>query len=122
MYVFFIFFESERIEVLFEEIFNGLHVVVRHAFDFFDAHGVLNAEIAVDVAKFFSDRGVYAGEGGQRNLAKGDKVFYFHAHAVAYERKFRKILVEALAFIAVTAVDRGNSRKFSQFHRFSMIG
>ena len=80
---FLVLLQSELVELLFQEIFHSLHVVICHALNVFDALCVVNAEVAVNVAKFFLRFRSHAFELWQRNLAKGDKIFHLHIHTIA---------------------------------------
>ena len=109
---FFVSLESaDGIEALFDEIFHGLDVVVRHALDFLDTCGIGFGKGAVDITQA---REEVVGKGCQLwqwQFAKCDEVFYLDAYAVAYECELREILVERLCFRTVAAIDGRNGRE-----------
>ena len=106
VYEFLVFAEVEFVEAFFQEVFDSFYVVVCYAFNFFYAFGIGKCEAFVYCTQSGKCGVVDIGELGQRNFAKSYEVLYFHSYSVAYEREFRKVVVKALAFAAVAAVDR----------------
>ena len=109
--------EAHGVELLFQEIFHGLDVVIGRGLDFLDARGVGQGKVMIDVAELFQRRGGHVLELRQGNLAQGDEILDLDLHAVADKSEFRKILVEALALRPVAPVDGRDGSKRSQFHR-----
>ena len=115
--------QPQAVELLLDEILHGLDVVVCHSLEVLDSLGVGHREVAVDVAQRLIESGAGLPVGGsnvdklrQWQFAQGDKIFYFHLHAVADQGVLGKIAVEMLSFAAVAAVDRRDGGELGKLH------
>lgn len=97
--------QPERFHPLFEEVFDGLHVVVGRGLDRLDALGVGQAEITVEAAQGLPCGRIDPLELGERQLAQGDEIFDLDADAVADQCVLGKIIGELPRCIAVTTVN-----------------
>ena len=106
--------QSQRLHLLFEEVFDGFHVVVGRAFDLLDALGVGRREVAVESAQPLEGGGADLLQLGQRQTAEGDEILYLHAYAIADQGVFREVVGQALRHLAVAAVDGRNGSQIAQ--------
>ena len=79
---------ANLVELLLDEVFHCLNIVVCHLLYFLDAARIGLREVGIDGAQAAEKAVVESGQLGQRQLAQGDEVFYFDAHPVADERIF----------------------------------
>ena len=104
--------QSEAVELLFYEVFNGFDVVIGNGFYFFYMLGIGDGEIGVDAAQT-GDVGI----GQPFELREPcprvecDEIEDFNFDAVAHERVFRKIVGQRFGFGMITAVDGRNGSK-----------
>ena len=96
--------ESQGVHLLFDEVFDGFHVVVGGLLDLFHALGVAQAEVFVNPPQGSVLPFVEPSELGQGQLAQGDKIFDLDLHAIADQGVFGKITTQCFDFPAVTTV------------------
>ncbi len=108
--------QPEAVKLLLEEVLHRLDVVIGHALYLLDTAGIVEAEIAVDVAQGGHCVGVGAGELRQRYPGQGDEILYLYFDTVPDECKFREIAVKLLTFRAIASIYGRDGGQRSQFH------
>ena len=108
--------QAQAVELLLQEVFDGLDVVVGHRFDVFDALRLGAVEVGVYLAQALEAAVVDALELGQRQLAERYEVFYLDPHAVADQCVFRKVVSKFVDLGAIAAVDGRDGRECLQIH------
>ena len=107
---------ADSVELFFNEILDGFHIVVRHAFDVLDAGGIFLRKLLVDAAQAGKQIVGKSLKLRQRQFAKRDKILDFHADAIFHQSIFRKIISQGFGFAAVASVDRRHGGQDVQFH------
>ncbi len=106
--------QSEGVHLLFDEVFDGLHVVVRRGLDLLHAGCVGLGEVAVYGPQVVEACRIEIGQLRQRQLAQGDEIFHLDTYAVADQCLFGEIGGQRLGSLAVAAVDGRNGGKGGQ--------
>ncbi|KAF5034181.1 hypothetical protein DSECCO2_598890 [anaerobic digester metagenome] len=88
MQEFLVFAQSHFVKFLLQVIFHRFHIVVGNAFDFLYLCSILKSKIAAERPEFFKIGFGNAVQLGQRQFAKGDKVFNLNKYAIVNERCF----------------------------------
>ena len=94
------------VKLLFQEIFHGLDIMVRHLFDVLHALCMLLVKAAIDVAQAFKKAVVKPFKLRKRKLTKAYEILNLNTDTIAYERIFRKIAGQCLCLVTITAIDR----------------
>ena len=107
MYEFLVGFQpAYGVELLLDEVFHGLDVVVCHLLYVLHAACVGLGKVCVDGAQAAEEAMVERGQLRQRQFAQGYEVLNLYAHSVAYERILGEIGGQRLGFGAVAPVYR----------------
>ncbi len=104
------------VELLLDEIFHSLDVVIGHRLYLLHAGSLLHGELAVDAANHLLVDFAERRQLRQPEFGEGYEVLNFDTHTVFYQRIFREKLVETLTLRAVAAIDRANCRQAGKFH------
>ncbi len=76
---------AHLVELFLDIVFHGLHVVVGHFLNILHALGTLLIEVAVNIAQSLKLTMVEVLQLGQRQLTKGNEIFYLNTDAIAYQ-------------------------------------
>ena len=101
--------QAKVVELLLDEVLDGLDVVIRHALDLLDSEGILGGEAQIDIVEAI--RAVLAEDTTEvwELFAEGDEVEDLYTYAVADEGFLREVRGEGLYLAAVAPINRGDS-------------
>ena len=99
---------TNAVESLLQEIFHGFHVVISGLLYRFHPLCIGFSKVAIEVAQGLKLIAVNALQLWNAPFAQGNEILYFHAHPIAYQCIFRKIIGKFLAFVSITSIDRRN--------------
>jgi hypothetical protein len=102
---FLVFFQSQGIKLLFDEILNRLYIVVRDLFNLFDGLRIFRSKLLIDFLKFREFFCVKIGQLWQWNFTKRDEIFNFHLNSVLDEGLFGKIILQAFGLASIPAIN-----------------
>ncbi len=114
---------SKSLEVVLDEIFNGLDIVVGDFLDVLHFLGVFRSHRLIEPAQ--AGEQLIAGHScafsevrklGQRNPAQGDEIFNLHADTVADQGELAEILSQRCGFGSIATIDRGHCQKRMKVH------
>ena len=106
---------ANGIELLLDEVFDGLDVVVGHSLYVFDALRILLREITVEVAEpVVADRESLQLRQGQMN--EGNEILHLYADAIADEGVFGEVCSQCGSLASVSSVDGRHGSQHVQFH------
>ena len=97
---------ADGINLLLNEIFDSLDIVVRHGFYLLHACGIRFAELLVDGAQGSKTALVKVGQLREGNFAQCNKVFDFYAGTVLHQRVLRKVRSQGGCLVTITAINR----------------
>ena len=114
---------SKSLEILLDEIFNGLDIVVGDLLDVLYLLGVFRSHRLIKLTQTGEE--FIAGQSRafaevrelwQRNFAQGDEIFHLHAYAVTDQGELAEILPQRGGFGGIPTIDRGHRQKRMKIH------
>ena len=106
--------KTKTVELLLEEIFYSLHIVVGHLLDVLDTLGFGWGKIAIDIAKTVENTAIDTGQLWQRKFTKCYEILDFHTNAILDEGKLGKVFAKDLRLGMITSIDRRDSRQWTE--------
>ncbi len=104
---------SKSLEVVFDEIFNGLDIVVGDLLDVLHFLGVFRSHRLIEPTQageqlFASHSSTFTeiSELRQRNLAQGDEIFHLHTYTVANQGELAEVLSQRCGFGSIATINR----------------
>ncbi len=114
---------SKSLEVVLDEIFNGLDIVVGDFLDVLHFLGVFRSHRLIEPAQ--AGEQIISGHPrtftevrklGQRNPAQSDEIFHLHAYTVADQGELAEVLSQRCGFGSIATIDRGHCQKRMKVH------
>ncbi len=109
-----ILLKTEFLEMAFQKVFHGLHVVVGHFLYILYLDGIGLREIPVYATQTTGILHRESRQLGKAYSGQGYEVFHFHQHPVAHYGVFGKEAGQGLALAAIAAVDRRDCGEFGK--------